>query len=129
MLLVILHLERKLPIWSSQLLKGNGLRFVGHISHLPCFSCRTEVNKQLCFTIRRFLQDATVDQRSDIEEFVWSSHKPWMPRPLLSMHVRMGDKACEMKVVEFEEYMGLAGRIRKRFPQLKSVWLSTEMQV
>ncbi|ONI04990.1 hypothetical protein PRUPE_6G350700 [Prunus persica] len=73
-------------------------------------------------------KDAMVDRRSDIEEFVWSSHKPWMPRPLLSMHVRMGDKACEMKVVEFEEYMGLAGRIRKRFPQLKSVWLSTEMQ-
>lgn len=76
----------------------------------------------------KWTKDVTIDPRSDIEEFVWSSHKPWMPQPLLSMHVRMGDKACEMKVVEFEEYMGLAGRIRKRFPQLKSVWLSTEMQ-
>lgn len=37
-----------------------------------------------------------------------SNHKPWIPSPLLSMHVRMGDKACEMKVVEFEEYMQLA---------------------
>ncbi|KAM5561724.1 hypothetical protein ABKV19_022360 [Rosa sericea] len=74
-------------------------------------------------------KDVTVNERSDIEEFVWSNHKPWMPRPLLSMHVRMGDKACEMKVVEFEGYMSLAGRIRKRFPQLNSVWLSTEMQV
>ncbi|XP_024189728.1 uncharacterized protein LOC112193726 isoform X2 [Rosa chinensis] len=73
-------------------------------------------------------KDVTVNERSDIEEFVWSNHKPWMPRPLLSMHVRMGDKACEMKVVEFQEYMSLAGRIRKRFPQLNSVWLSTEMQ-
>lgn len=60
---------------------------------------------------------------------MWSSHKPWVPSPLLSMHVRMGDKACEMKVVEFEEYMHLAQRIRKRFPHLNSVWLSTEMQV
>ncbi|XP_004302101.1 PREDICTED: uncharacterized protein LOC101295143 [Fragaria vesca subsp. vesca] len=73
-------------------------------------------------------KDVTVNERSDIEEFVWSNHKPWMPRPLLSMHVRMGDKACEMKVVEFEDYMSLADRIRKRFPQLNSVWLSTEMQ-
>lgn len=73
-------------------------------------------------------KDVLVNERSDIEEFVWSNHKPWMPRPLLSMHVRMGDKACEMKVVEFEEYMSLADRIRKRFPQLNSVWLSTEMQ-
>ncbi|KAG4914044.1 hypothetical protein JHK84_054495 [Glycine max] len=45
---------------------------------------------------------------SDIEEYVLSNHKPWIPSPLLSMHVRMGDKACEMKVVEFEEYMQLA---------------------
>ncbi|KAI9377111.1 hypothetical protein POPTR_019G019800v4 [Populus trichocarpa] len=66
--------------------------------------------------------------RSDIAEFVWSSHRPWIPRPLLSMHVRMGDKACEMKVVEFEGYMHLADRIRQHFPHLKTVWLSTEMQ-
>ncbi|KAI4350093.1 hypothetical protein L6164_010614 [Bauhinia variegata] len=66
--------------------------------------------------------------RSDIDEYVWSNHKPWIPRPLLSMHVRMGDKACEMKVVEFEEYMRLADRIRMHFPDLNSIWISTEMQ-
>lgn len=65
----------------------------------------------------------------DIERFVWSSHKPWLPRPLLSMHVRMGDKACEMKVVGFDDYMRLAEKIRRRFPHLNRVWLSTEMQV
>ncbi|GAB2246572.1 hypothetical protein Droror1_Dr00002065 [Drosera rotundifolia] len=65
---------------------------------------------------------------SEIEKYVWSDHKPWIPRPLLSMHVRMGDKACEMKVVGFKEYMNLAGRIRKRFPDLHSIWISTEMQ-
>lgn len=68
------------------------------------------------------------DSPSEINEFVWSNHKPWMPKPLLSMHVRMGDKACEMKVVEFEEYMHLADRFRERFPQLSNIWLSTEMQ-
>lgn len=66
--------------------------------------------------------------RSDIEDYVWSSHKPWVPRPLLSIHVRMGDKACEMEIVELEEYMRLAHRIRKHFPHLNNVWLSTEMQ-
>jgi hypothetical protein len=66
---------------------------------------------------------------SDIEKYVWSNHKPWVPRPLLSMHVRMGDKACEMRVVEFEEYIQLADRIRSHFPNLNSIWLSTEMQV
>ncbi|KAJ4719749.1 Alpha-(1,6)-fucosyltransferase [Melia azedarach] len=66
--------------------------------------------------------------KTDIEQFVWSNHRPWISRPLLSMHVRMGDKACEMKVVEFEEYMHLADRVRKHFPHLNSIWLSTEMQ-
>ncbi|MED6187027.1 hypothetical protein PIB30_119075 [Stylosanthes scabra] len=66
--------------------------------------------------------------RSEIDEYVWSNHKPWVPRPLLSMHVRMGDKACEMKVVQFEEYMQLAHRIRRYFPSLNNIWLSTEMQ-
>ncbi|KAI4301961.1 hypothetical protein L6164_035191 [Bauhinia variegata] len=66
--------------------------------------------------------------RSDMDEYVWSNHKPWIPRPLLSMHVRMGDKACEMKVVEFEEYMQFADRIRMHFPNLNRIWISTEMQ-
>ena len=70
----------------------------------------------------------TKDSQSAIEEYVWSNHEPWTPRPLLSVHVRMGDKACEMKVVQFEEYMRLAERIRHRFPHLKGIWLSTEMQ-
>ncbi|KAL6911322.1 hypothetical protein ACP4OV_000127 [Aristida adscensionis] len=65
---------------------------------------------------------------SDIERLVWSDHKSYIPRPLLSMHVRMGDKACEMVVVGFEEYMELAGKLRRRFPNLRNIWLSTEMQ-
>ncbi|KAK3159424.1 hypothetical protein QOZ80_2AG0149950 [Eleusine coracana subsp. coracana] len=70
----------------------------------------------------------TTRAESDIERLVWSDHKPYIPRPLLSMHIRMGDKACEMVVVGFEEYMELAGNLRKRFPSLKNIWLSTEMQ-
>ncbi|KAK6915332.1 hypothetical protein RJ641_020449, partial [Dillenia turbinata] len=73
-------------------------------------------------------EDVRNEPRSEIEDIVWSDHRPWMPRPLLSMHVRIGDKAGEMKVVEFEEYMHLANRIRQQFPQVRSIWLSTEMQ-
>ncbi|KAK3155519.1 hypothetical protein QOZ80_2BG0204250 [Eleusine coracana subsp. coracana] len=74
------------------------------------------------------LKVGTTRAESDIERLVWSDHKPYIPRPLLSMHVRMGDKACEMVVVGFKEYMELAGNLRKRFPSLKNIWLSTEMQ-
>jgi hypothetical protein len=75
------------------------------------------------------LQVGTTRTKSDIERLVWSDYKPYIPRPLVSMHVRMGDKACEMSVVGFEEYMKLAGNLRRRFPSLKNIWLSTEMQV
>lgn len=74
-------------------------------------------------------QESGNQPRSDIDEYVWSNHKLWVPRSLLSMHVRLGDKACEMKVVEFEEFMQLVDGIRSNFPSLNSIWLSTEMQV
>ncbi|GER56632.1 hypothetical protein STAS_34369 [Striga asiatica] len=32
----------------------------------------------------------------DMEKFLWSNHNLWVPQPLLSMHVKMGDKPCEM---------------------------------
>ncbi|GMI79144.1 hypothetical protein like AT5G28910 [Hibiscus trionum] len=44
------------------------------------------------------------------------------------MHVRMGDKACDMKVFEFEQHMELAHRIRMRVPHLNNIWFSAEMQ-
>lgn len=66
--------------------------------------------------------------KTDIEEFVWKNYKPWLPRPLVSIHVRQGDKAKEMKVVGLKDYMKLAWQLRNRFPQARSIWLSTEMQ-
>ena len=74
-------------------------------------------------------QEINKETRSDIDKYVWSNHKPWIPRPLLSMHVRMGDIASEMEVVQFGSYMELADQVRKHFPNLDSIWLSTEMQV
>ncbi|CAK8572298.1 unnamed protein product [Lathyrus sativus] len=94
----------------------------------------TYVNGSLLISHRKMdrrwwrAQESSDKPRSEIDEYVWSNHKPWVPRPLLSMHVRMGDKAVEMKVVEFEEYMQLADQIRSHFPNLNSIWLSTEMQ-
>jgi hypothetical protein len=44
------------------------------------------------------------------------------------MHVRIGDKACEMAVVDVDKYMELAARLRRRFLSDRNIWLSTEMQ-
>ncbi|XP_042018068.1 uncharacterized protein LOC121765861 [Salvia splendens] len=87
-----------------------------------------EAAKMVLASSSKNLFEAEQESKLDIERFVWSNHKPWLPRPLLSMHVRMGDKACEMKVVGFDDYMKLAEKVRRRFPHLNRVWLSTEMQ-
>lgn len=103
---------------------------------MTCIKFRFRFSDHHCISIFSFpkwlfpfLQESEDNSASEIEKFVWSNQKPWIPHPLLSMHVRMGDKSCEMKVVGFNEYMHLAERIRKRFPHLSSIWLSTEMQV
>ncbi|CAI5484289.1 unnamed protein product, partial [Closterium sp. Yama58-4] len=54
--------------------------------------------------------------------------EPYIPRPIVSMHVRQGDKAGEMRLISFPSFMFMANRLRRRVPFLKYVWLSTEMQ-
>ncbi|KAH7571831.1 hypothetical protein JRO89_XS04G0152200 [Xanthoceras sorbifolium] len=118
----ILHAVRYLMRFQTEYMCG-----LLNVAHHAAFG--KEAAKMVLTSLPRdWPKEATNNPKSDIEEFVWANHKPWIPRPLLSMHVRMGDKACEMKVVEFEGYIHLADRIRKHFPHLNSVWLSTEMQ-
>ncbi|GJP48904.1 hypothetical protein CLOM_g13609 [Closterium sp. NIES-68] len=52
----------------------------------------------------------------------------YMPRPIVSVHVRQGDKAFEMRVFSFPAFLFMANRIRRLDPALHNVWLSTEMQ-
>ncbi|MCD9644731.1 hypothetical protein HAX54_033153 [Datura stramonium] len=97
----------------------------------PCTICSIWLAARMVLEsqLRDFSEGVEMEAKHDIEDLVWSSHKPWSPRPMLSMHVRMGDKACEMKVVGFKEYMHLAERIRKNFPHLKSIWLLETVEV
>lgn len=54
---------------------------------------------------------------------------PYMPRPIVSIHVRQGDKAVEMRLFSFAAHMWMAERLRFHVPNLENVWLSTEMEV
>lgn len=62
------------------------------------------------------------DPDADLEKWIWKSQRPWMPRPLLCLHVRLGDKAKEMTMIKFDKYMALANRLRLRFPQVHNIW-------
>jgi len=75
------------------------------------------------------MQVAYTKSETEIERYVWANRKLWVPKPLISIHVRLGDKAAEMKMVRFQSYMNLAQHIRQSFPDVKNIWLSTEMQV
>ncbi|XP_024520494.1 uncharacterized protein LOC9660552 [Selaginella moellendorffii] len=72
-----------------------------------------------------FLQEQA---QTPLEEFVWSKYGPWIPRPIVSIHVRQGDKGGEMTLHPFKDYINLANTLRRKFPDLENVWLSTEMQ-
>ncbi|CAI5466626.1 unnamed protein product [Closterium sp. Yama58-4] len=51
-----------------------------------------------------------------------------MVRPVVSMHVRLSDKGSEMELHPLPAFMLVASRLRAHQPDLKHVWLSTEVQ-
>eukprot|EP00271_Cylindrocystis_brebissonii_P010645 TRINITY_DN2690_c0_g1_i1.p1 TRINITY_DN2690_c0_g1~~TRINITY_DN2690_c0_g1_i1.p1 ORF type:complete len:221 (-),score=26.59 TRINITY_DN2690_c0_g1_i1:628-1290(-) len=52
----------------------------------------------------------------------------YMVRPIVSLHVRQGDKGQEMKLFSFAAHMWLAESLRKKMPHMNHIWLSTEME-
>ncbi|CAI7846636.1 unnamed protein product, partial [Closterium sp. NIES-53] len=71
------------------------------------------------------------DEEGEDEEEVYRrvGGEVYMPRPVVSVHVRQGDKQKEMKLSSFKAYMLHVQRLRLRVPDMHYVWLSTEMQV
>lgn len=69
------------------------------------------------------------DKVASLENSLWWKEEPFLPRPILSVHIRQGDKGKEMFLFSMVSYMWLAERLRKHVPNLKNVWLSTEMEV
>lgn len=53
----------------------------------------------------------------------------YTPRPIVSMHVRQGDKIVESSIFSLPLHMKYATRLRLMNPSLKYVWLSSESQV
>ncbi|CAI5988464.1 unnamed protein product [Closterium sp. NIES-65] len=52
----------------------------------------------------------------------------YMPRPMVSLHIRQGDKGSEMKLSSFNSFMFYLHRLRLHVPDIRFVWISTEMQ-
>jgi hypothetical protein len=62
---------------------------------------------------------------------VWSRRRPYLMHPTIALHIRQGDKksAGEMELFGFGDYMKLAERVRFYHPEVKSILLTTEMEV
>ncbi|CAI5470064.1 unnamed protein product [Closterium sp. Yama58-4] len=54
--------------------------------------------------------------------------EPYLPRPIVSVHVRQGDKAGEMRLLPLRAFVAAAQHMRRNAPNLNHIWLSTEMQ-
>ncbi|GAQ87077.1 hypothetical protein KFL_003290140 [Klebsormidium nitens] len=96
-----------------------------------------KVAREVLEAKQRQLQVSTEDEFNknlmvgELEHTLWSSGSglaPYFPRPMLSIHVRQGDKGIEMRLFDFGSYMAQAERIRRHDPSVKTIWLSTEMQ-
>ncbi|CAI7895728.1 unnamed protein product [Closterium sp. NIES-53] len=53
---------------------------------------------------------------------------PFMLRPVISMHVRQGDKGIEMTLHSLATFVFFAYRMRRHRPELQYIWLSSEME-
>lgn len=69
------------------------------------------------------------DNTDALDASVWRHETDaYVPRPIVNMHVRQGDKAREMKLYSLASYMVLAEKLRSHVPNMHHIWLSTEMQ-
>eukprot|EP00271_Cylindrocystis_brebissonii_P020754 TRINITY_DN7023_c0_g1_i1.p1 TRINITY_DN7023_c0_g1~~TRINITY_DN7023_c0_g1_i1.p1 ORF type:complete len:339 (-),score=40.67 TRINITY_DN7023_c0_g1_i1:102-1058(-) len=76
-----------------------------------------------------FLRSLKVGEASMDASPLWRYTPPFLPRPIVNIHVRQGDKRGEMRVFSLASHMWLAQRLKRRDPALSNVWLSTEMQM
>ncbi|CAI5471660.1 unnamed protein product, partial [Closterium sp. Yama58-4] len=54
--------------------------------------------------------------------------EPFVMRPIVSVHVRQSDKGTEMRLSPLATHMFFAHRLRRYVPDLRYVWLNTEME-
>ncbi|CAI6010971.1 unnamed protein product [Closterium sp. NIES-65] len=54
--------------------------------------------------------------------------EPFVMRPIVSLHVRQSDKNVEMRLSPFATHMFLVHRLRRFSPDLRYVWLNTEVE-
>lgn len=55
--------------------------------------------------------------------------EPYLPHPIVGMHVRQGDKVTEDTMWSMDYHMFLALRLRRHVPGITNIWLSSETQV
>ncbi|CAI7819296.1 unnamed protein product, partial [Closterium sp. NIES-53] len=66
--------------------------------------------------------------QGEVVSWAGLSEEPYLPRPIVSVHVRQGDKAGEMRLLPLRAFVASAQHMRRNAPNLNHVWLSTEMQ-
>lgn len=69
------------------------------------------------------------DTPAALESSIWRHEtSAYIPRPIVNVHVRQGDKGKEMALFSLASYLVLAEKLRAHVPNMRHIWLSTEMQ-
>ncbi|CAI5474569.1 unnamed protein product [Closterium sp. Yama58-4] len=68
------------------------------------------------------------DAKAIRETYAAVGGEPFVMRPIVSVHVRQSDKGTEMRLSPLATHMFFAHRLRRYVPDLRYVWLNTEME-
>ncbi|CAI7924259.1 unnamed protein product [Closterium sp. NIES-54] len=69
------------------------------------------------------------DAKAIRETYAAVGGEPFVVRPIVSVHVRQSDKGTEMRLSPLATHMFFVHRLRRHVPDLRYVWLNTEMEV
>ncbi|CAI6011531.1 unnamed protein product, partial [Closterium sp. NIES-65] len=72
---------------------------------------------------------SAADAKAIKETYASLGGEPFVMRPIVSVHVRQSDKGTEMRLSPLATHMFFVHRLRRHVPDLRHVWLNTEMEV
>ncbi|CAI5946960.1 unnamed protein product [Closterium sp. NIES-64] len=71
---------------------------------------------------------SAADAKAIKETYASLGGEPFVMRPIVSVHVRQSDKGTEMRLSPLATHMFFVHRLRRHVPDLRHVWLNTEME-
>eukprot|EP00271_Cylindrocystis_brebissonii_P019374 TRINITY_DN5865_c0_g2_i1.p1 TRINITY_DN5865_c0_g2~~TRINITY_DN5865_c0_g2_i1.p1 ORF type:complete len:692 (-),score=52.69 TRINITY_DN5865_c0_g2_i1:457-2532(-) len=101
-----------------------GFQLASQVAQVPAAMARAKMRSEMSDDRQGKVPENVFSRESLDMAPIWREAPPAIPRPIVSMHVRQGDKVSEMHIISFAVHMWLAERIRRRH-LVSNMWLSS----